>query len=588
MDADRFDSLARQFVAPASRRTTLGAAAAGLLSVFAPRAVPAARAAAGEVCTLAFVASVRLGPSTAPAVIVDGQRPGEVRGELRFSLDNSGNLEDAALVLDSGEELPVVGQATGYALNARIEVAPRVAMVVVGVGEQEIAACQGAIDGVVTGPEPGDLGDWHAAVTAGETAQGATGKTGKGGKGGKKSGGQEQAAGAAAPKARPEGSGRGKQGQGQGQGQAQGQSSGQSSGGQQGGGKQGGRGTSDTSTSSNAPSCPSGETYCDYVTECRNLSTSPFDCGACGNRCSSTACQDGRCLSEEEADNLGKSCEQGQTFCNLEEGYCADLQTDALNCGACGQVCPTDTPMCIAGQCVAFQDDACSGSQILCNDVCVDPLTDADNCGACGNVCQSFPEIYNCENGVCVEPSCAPLTKCTFLCVDLPTDPLNCGACGVVCEEGTTCQNGVCSAMGGGGCVTGLVMCNGACVDQSADAANCGGCGNVCPEGTSCSVGACVSSGGGGCVTGLTGCGGICVDTSSDPANCGACGVACGEGMTCTGGACTPSGGGGCLEGLTDCGGGVCVDLLSDPFNCGGCGVVCPEGACAAGVCPTL
>src|SRR5215211_7074186 len=179
MDPDRFDSLAKRLVTPASRRAALGGlAAGGLLSALGlGRAIPETRAAQQGTCELAFVATVRLGPSLDKKLTPGASGKGELRGELRFGLSESGNLEDAALVLSDGTTLPVVGQATGHSLQVRIELGPRLALVAVGVGEQEVAKCRGAIDGLTSGPDVGDLGDWHAAVlrqTEGSTGTGFT------------------------------------------------------------------------------------------------------------------------------------------------------------------------------------------------------------------------------------------------------------------------------------------------------------------------------------------------------------------------------------------------------------------------------
>src|SRR5215207_5688213 len=143
MDADRFDTLARSLSVPRSRRAALSSAAAGgLLSALGlTRAVPETRAAQGGLCVVAFAATTG--------------RTGEVRGNLSFSLAGSGNLDNAALTLPDGAQLPVVGQATGHSLQLRIALGPQQAMVAVGVGEQEISRCQGVIDGVATGAQRG-------------------------------------------------------------------------------------------------------------------------------------------------------------------------------------------------------------------------------------------------------------------------------------------------------------------------------------------------------------------------------------------------------------------------------------------------
>ena len=94
------------------------------------------------------------------------------------------------------------------------------------------------------------------------------------------------------------------------------------------------------------------------------------------------------------------SCGPGLTYCS---GFCVDLSSDYLNCGACGFACPSAGPNvatieCIGGACV---QTACGPGYANCSGglECTDLSQDADNCGACGNVCQS---------GVCSSGSCAP------------------------------------------------------------------------------------------------------------------------------------------------------------------------------------
>jgi hypothetical protein len=60
---------------------------------------------------------------------------------------------------------------------------------------------------------------------------------------------------------------------------------------------------------------------------------------------------------------------------------------------------------------------------------CANLNTDANNCGKCGTKCSSG-----------TTPGC-----CAGGCVDLSSDNNNCGACGTKCASGKTCTKGVCS-----------------------------------------------------------------------------------------------------------------------------------------------
>ena len=274
MDADRFDSIARTLSAPSSRRAALGATLAGGLigALGLGRPAPEVRAAQGGACVMQFAAQVRQGPSFGRAFVPNAERAGELRGELSFSLEQSGRLQNGLLLTPGGESFPVVGQAMGHSLQLRIELGEQGALVAVGVGEQQISRCQGPIDGMASGPDIGDLGDWHATAVqqAGGRGQGANNETPRGNTAGAASG----ATGAGTERA-----GRGGRARDTGRGTA-------------GSGSAGG-GAVGTGAGSTEPSCPSGETYCSYVEECRDLRTSPVDCGACGTRCPSLACQEG-------------------------------------------------------------------------------------------------------------------------------------------------------------------------------------------------------------------------------------------------------------------------------------------------------
>ena len=335
MDADRFDTLAKRLVTPTTRRATLGTAAAGgLLSALGlVRTVPEMRAAQRGSCVLAFVATVRQGPSVGQVLTPGGTKPGELRGELSFSLSQTGNLEDAVLSLPDGTSLPAVGQATGHSLQVRIELGQRQAVVAVGVGEQEVATCQGAIDGIVTGPNAGDLGDWHAAVLrqggGGPATAGGAEKKGRNASGGR-NGATGNSGGAGAP-------GRGS-----------------SSGGS--GNPKRDRGDSAPATPTANGACPAGQTNCGADAGCRVLERDIDHCGACGQ-----ACADG-----QDCANGVCACAGTSVLC---ADACVDTKTDPTNCSACGIACAAGD-VCSDSLCVpADGGGGCATGRARCGTV---------------------------------------------------------------------------------------------------------------------------------------------------------------------------------------------------------------------------
>jgi hypothetical protein len=128
----------------------------------------------------------------------------------------------------------------------------------------------------------------------------------------------------------------------------------------------------------------------------------------------------------------------------------------------------------------------CGVGTVRCGDRCADLSTDAANCGRCGVACA--PGVA-CFGGFCEEACPAPRRECARGCTDVGVDPENCGACGNVCGAGAVCTAGACATR----CPSTQTLCGAACVSLSVDPANCGACGNRCASGSSCVGGVCTA-----------------------------------------------------------------------------------------------
>ncbi len=118
----------------------------------------------------------------------------------------------------------------------------------------------------------------------------------------------------------------------------------------------------------------------------------------------------------------GEECSSGQSDCS---GVCRDLQSDAQNCGTCGNACAAGST-CEAGSCKPAV--TCGLEQTNCSGVCKELQGDRQNCGACGNVC---PTGNVCTGGRCVVP---------IVCGDGRIQGSE------VCDDGNTASTDGCSA----------------------------------------------------------------------------------------------------------------------------------------------
>jgi hypothetical protein len=157
----------------------------------------------------------------------------------------------------------------------------------------------------------------------------------------------------------------------------------------------------------------------------------------------------------------GASGSGGSGACGADQVVCpkgcADLQSDAANCGSCGYACPTvagGTPVCSGGECSI----SCGGGKQFCEGACTDTTSNIEHCGACDNYCSApYDGQAECIGGKC-SVDCGPgAVYCSGQCVDPSSDDAHCGACGSNCvtkaiaagySANAYCDAGECYAYG--------------------------------------------------------------------------------------------------------------------------------------------
>lgn len=133
------------------------------------------------------------------------------------------------------------------------------------------------------------------------------------------------------------------------------------------------------------------------------------NCGECGETCPTGVSCD---VYDDVAHRLRCGCPPGQNKCGAgSHRHCVDALTDPTNCGGCGVICTSDDrasarPVCRAGICGIICKDGHGDCNGFGGDGCEISLdSDPLNCGACGHACDA--EIGQpCVGGKCVEAEC--------------------------------------------------------------------------------------------------------------------------------------------------------------------------------------
>jgi Stigma-specific protein, Stig1 len=311
--------------------------------------------------------------------------------------------------------------------------------------------------------------------------------------------------------------------------------------------------------------CPAPKTDCG--TSCTNIQTDSTNCGACGNICPTNPSNPGT-----RATCVGGQCECGSVGLSKCSNFCVDTQTDPNNCGSCGKQCMPGVG-CVGGLCQCPQGQTWKNVQTYCYEP--------------GDILQPGPlrhvtaqlvappkpgppatiDMCYCTRGpdgtvaANITPgTCSSDLIATWDIVDPTCCTYNFGdsvPCGSVCCPPELCCGGDTC------CDPPKRCCDNQCLDLGTSQ-NCRGCGDVCAAGTTCTNGRC-------CPPNTFGCGYNCCPND---VNCCGGTVCCPKSMTCC------QGGPGAYP--------TCVDLSNDPNSCGKCGNKCgPNQGCSNGVCIT-
>lgn len=207
-----------------------------------------------------------------------------------------------------------------------------------------------------------------------------------------------------------------------------------------------------------ALTCAPGFADCDgnFANGCEADLAGISHCGRCNNGCTGPSGADPVC----RAGVCGITCQANRGDCDLNaaNGCEVNLATSATNCGRCGSACPpvpNGVPTCSAGVCVR---EICSAGYSNCNgnpaDGCEANLnTDRLNCGTCGSLCPTPLGFLNgtatCRAGACDAECSTGFGNCDGNLAngcetDLQNTRTHCGACGRVCAAGLDCVRGFC------------------------------------------------------------------------------------------------------------------------------------------------
>ena len=412
MDSRKFDNWTRRRALRLSRRDALRLA--GISGASAALAAGPLESIAQTTCSLTLHGETGAGPSA----------PATFDGALQFSVGNDGVLSQASFTPTEGSPASVSGSLSGRAIDLSITLSPGQILVLSGATDQKGPTCPSAAAGILSGPQPGDLGAWQATGSGAPAAPSLTSvQQGSSGSSGQSSLSCPPPQSVCGPNCCP-------------------------------------GGAACTNAAQGLCTCPSGTEQCglNCVPSCAGGQSLDLDTCTCPEpeaaciqnqqscqnhgQCCSGYCGGGTCF-----DCAGKVC---------GEFGCIDPSKDSQNCGNCGNVCilpqvcsngvcgcaPDRTPCVSHSECcsqLCFVNTCTSCSDVSGGDdvpftfggegICVDLRDDVDHCGSCFFKCPAAFGSNVCEAGVCH---------------DINNDADFCGFGHVNCGPGKICRFGDC------------------------------------------------------------------------------------------------------------------------------------------------
>lgn len=153
MDRRQFDSISRSLATRTSRRQAVrDAGAGGLLGGLGMALGLRGASAQGELhtCALQIIAEVYVGPYTGTVY----------QGTLVLDIAENGAIDSGSFDTIEGFSVPLVGHAEGRALDLRIDLGNGQLLTFTGTADIAVAQCPHAAAGSFSGPEMGNMGTW--------------------------------------------------------------------------------------------------------------------------------------------------------------------------------------------------------------------------------------------------------------------------------------------------------------------------------------------------------------------------------------------------------------------------------------------